>query len=96
MFIKLKTLNNKLKFSSNTFNSKDFSIFQKIKKLTKSAEYKNTESINSQRNPDDIEVEYDRPDKTQNKKKQKKSYKGLTPEELTVLKNLPNDTISNY
>jgi hypothetical protein len=111
--LKLKTLNitySNIKFPIFNFIKKDFSIFQKIKKLVKSEDYKSTtESISASgiKNPDDIEIEYDKPDKEKLTKKEKeskkdknkinsnKNTKGLTAEELIVLKNLPNETVSN-
>jgi hypothetical protein len=116
--LKLKTLNitnTYFKFPISISNSnsniirKDFSIFQKIKKLIKSEDYKSTSdsfSASGIKNPDDIEVEYDQPNKESKKEKENnknknknkinsnKNSKGLTAEELLVLKNLPNETVS--
>ena len=90
MFTKFKTSN-----ITNIIH-KNFSIFQKIRKFTKSAEYKSTEGLSSSKNPDDIKVEYDRPKQQNNPTKQFKSKTGLTSEELRVLKNLPKETISKF
>ena len=94
--IKFKTLNITNKTNITNILTKNFSIFQKIRKLTKSKDYKNTtESISGTKHPDDIEVEYDRPkNEKESKKNKSKTKNGLTAEELLVLKNLPKETVS--
>ena len=94
--IQFKTLNITNKTNITNILTKNFSIFQKIRKLTKSKDYKNTtESISGTKHPDDIEVEYDRPkNEKESKKNKSKSKNGLTAEELLVLKNLPKETVS--
>lgn len=83
----------------NIFNKcllfKNFSVFSKLKKFQKSEELSNSEVYKNIRNPEEIKVELEEPRLKTGRTKLKKDSKSLTPEELEILKNLPNQTISN-
>jgi hypothetical protein len=76
---------------------KNFSIFSKIKKHSKSEEVAGAHVYQNMKNPDEINIEIDdSPNDNLYKANNKKSSKGLTEKELEILKNMPKETISNY
>lgn len=74
---------------------KNFSLFSKIKKHSKSEEVAGAQVFQNLKNPDEISIEIEEPlNENLAKAKNKKSSKGLTERELEILKNLPKQTIS--
>lgn len=76
---------------------KNFSMFSKIKKHSKSEEVAGAQVFQNMKNPDEINIEIDDSanENLAKANKNKKSSKGLTERELEILKNLPKETLSN-